>query len=390
MVFRLLNQLNTIKKIKTMTILHVSAVKNWGGGENQIETLCHELKQSNPDVNNIVLCVKNKQFHNRLEQTNIKFETASLAYNLDFRFSLKIIKACKKHKVDVIHIHDPSAIVLTIIADKLSKLPPFIFSKKTSFPIKNKRLTLYKYNYPKIKKIFCVSDETRRICEKSIYDKDKLITIYHGTSLLNKSSETPYLLRDQFKIDPSKKIIGNIGNHIRAKNLETFVKTINHIINVKKRTDFFFIQIGTFTDRTEYLMDKIKELKLENHVAFLGYAPNASNFIPQFDAFLMTSQSEGVPGVIYESFYHKTPVISTNVGGIPEIIEDNINGLLTPKHSPELLSEKIIHLFENETLINQFTSISHEKLMQNFLASTMAKKMLQEYQNVVLGYQTKI
>ena len=66
MVFRLLNQLNTIKKIKTMTILHVSAVKNWGGGENQIETLCYELQQSNPDVNNIVLCVKNKQFDNRL------------------------------------------------------------------------------------------------------------------------------------------------------------------------------------------------------------------------------------------------------------------------------------------------------------------------------------
>jgi glycosyltransferase involved in cell wall biosynthesis len=200
---------------------------------------------------------------------------------------------------------------------------------------------------------------------------------------LNKSSETPYLLRDQFKIDSSKKIIGNIGNHIRAKNLETFVETINQIINIKKRTDLFFIQIGTFTDRTEHLMNTIKELKLENHVAFLGYAPNASNFIPQFDAFLMTSQSEGVPGVIYESFYHKKPVISTDVGGIPEIIEDGINGLLTPKHSPELLSEKIIHLFKNETLIDQFTSISYEKLMRKFLASTMAEKMLEEYKLIV-------
>ena len=366
-----------------MTILHVSAVKNWGGGENQIETLCHELKQSNPDVNNIVLCVKDKAFHERLKKTNIIYETAPLAYNLDFRFSLKIIKLCKKYKADIIHIHDPSAIALTIIADKLSKLPPFIFSKKTSFPIKKKKLTLYKYNYPRIKKIFCVSNETKRICEKSIYDKNKLITIYHGTSLLNKSSETPYSLREKFKIDPSKKIIGNIGNHIRAKNLETFVETINYIINIKKRTDFFFVQIGTFTDRTEDLTKRIKELNLEDHLIFLGYTPNASNFIPQFDAFLMTSQSEGVPGVLYESFYHKTPVVSTNVGGIPEIIEDEVNGLLTPKHSPELLSEKIIHLFENETLANKFTTVSFDKLMKNFLASTMAKKMLEQYTNII-------
>ncbi len=128
---------------------------------------------------------------------------------------------------------------------------------------------------------------------------------------------------------------------------------------------------------------RIKELNLEEYIIFLGYTPNASNYIPQFDAFLMTSQSEGVPGVIYESFYHKTPVVSTDVGGIPEIIEDDVNGLLAPKHSPELLSEKIIHLFENEKLIEQFISISFDKLMKNFLASTMAQKMLNEYTNVI-------
>ncbi|WP_310381955.1 glycosyltransferase family 4 protein [Flavobacterium sp.] len=366
-----------------MTILHVSAVKNWGGGENHIETLCNELKHSNPEIKNIVLCVKNKPFHNRLKLTNIAFETAPLAYNLDFRFSLKIIALCKKHKVNLIHIHDPSGIALTIIADKLSNLPPFIFSKKTSFPIKNKKLTLYKYNYPKIKKYFCVSDETKRICESSIHEKYKLITIYHGTSLLNKGTETPFLIREKFKIDPTTKIIGNIGNHIRAKNLETFVETVNEIVNIKKRDDFFFIQFGTFTDRTEQLTNKIKELKLENHIAFVGYTPNASNFIPQFDAFLMTSQSEGIPEVIFESFYHKTPVITTNVGGIPEIIEDEINGLLTPKHDPKLLSDKIIYLFENKELINQFVQISFNKLMTNYSSLSMAKKMAEEYKFVV-------
>lgn len=362
-----------------MTILHVSAVKNWGGGENHIETLCNELEHSNPEVKNIVLCVKNKPFHNRLKLTTIAFETAPLAYNLDFRFSLKIIALCKKHNVNVIHIHDPSGIALTIIADKLSKLPPFIFSKKTSFPIKNKKLTLYKYNYPKIKKYFCVSNETKRICEDSIQEKHKLITIYHGTSLLNKSSETPFLIREKFKLDSSIKIIGNIGNHIRAKNLETFVETVNEIVNVKKRKDFFFIQFGTFTERTEQLLNKVKELKLENHIVFVDYTPNASNFIPQFDAFLMTSQSEGIPEVIFESFYHKTPVITTNVGGIPEIIEDEINGLLTPKHDPKLLSDKIIFLFENKELINQFVQISHDKLMNNFTSLSMAQKTLNQY-----------
>lgn len=366
-----------------MTILHISAVTGWGGGENHIENLCYELKQSNPEITNIILCVKDAPFHKRLLQSNLQFETAPLAFNLDIRFSFRIIEICKKQKVDIIHIHDPSAIALTILADKFMDLPPFIFSKKTSFPIKKKKLTLYKYNYSKIKRYLCVSDETKRVTEDSIVAKEKIMTIYHGTNISTKSAETPFLLRDKFSIDPSKKIIGIIGNHIRAKNLETLIDVVNIIINVQKRTDFCFIQIGTHTDRSENLIRKVQEFKLENHIQFLGYTPNASNFIPQFDALMITSQSEGIPQVIFESFYHKIPVISTNVGGIPEIIEEGINGLLAPKHNAEILSEKIIYLFENPDLIEKFTNISHEKLINNYTTQMMAQKTLQVYKNVI-------
>jgi len=368
-----------------MTILHISAVKSWGGGENHIETLCYELKQSNPEIRNIVLCVEKNLFHQRLEETQIEFVTAPLAYNLDLRYSLKIIALCKNEKVDIIHIHDPSAIALAILADKFSNLPPFIFSKKTSFPIKDKKLTLYKYNYHKIKKYLCVSEETRRITLESIKVKDKVSTVYQGTSITNKSSETDFLLRERFAIDKSKKIVGIIGNHIRAKNLETFIETVNLIVNVKKRMDIIFVQIGCFTNRTDDLKTRVQELKLENYIHFLGYVPNASNFIPQFDALLMTSQSEGIPEVIFESFYHKKPVISTNVGGIAEILEDEVNGLLTAKQNPEMLAEKIIYLFNNKELEEKFVTLSYEKLISNYSASVMAQKTLKEYKNILNG-----
>lgn len=368
-----------------MTVLHISAVKSWGGGENHIENLCFELEKSNPEVTNIVLCVKDELFHKRLSKTNIITETAPLSINLDLRFALKIIKISRKYKADIIHLHDPSAIVLAIIADKFANLPPFVFSKKTSFPIKNKKLTLYKYNYSKIKKYLCVSEETKRITEESILDKEKLITIYHGTNIATKDSHTPFLLREKFAIDPSKKIIGIIGNHIRAKNFETLVETVNIIVNKQKQTDFIFIQIGSYTDRTDDLLQTVKSLNLEKNILFLGYMPNASNFIPQFDALLLTSQSEGIPQVIYESFYHKIPVVSTNVGGIPEIIQDGINGLLAPKQNPEILAEKIEYLFNNENIIANFVDISKENLLKYYTTSIMAQKTLQEYKTILNG-----
>ena len=186
----------------------------------------------------------------------------AMSSKFDLRAVYRLVKLIRDHKIDIIHIHDPSAIALTIIADKLYNLPPFIFSKKTSFPIKKKKLTLYKYNYPKIKKIICVSNETKRIAAESIINKEKLMTIYDGTSLENKSSKTPFLIRKKYKLDSYTKVIGVIGNHIRAKHYETLIQVVDTIINKKNRKDFFFIQIGNFTDRTENLVKSIEELKM--------------------------------------------------------------------------------------------------------------------------------
>ncbi len=366
-----------------MHILHLSAVTNWGGGENHIENLCFEIAASNPEIKNTIFCVKNSPFHERLKKTNLNYITANLKIKVDPRFLLKLGKTCRRQRIDLIHIHDPSAILLAILADKLYNLPPFIFSKKTSFPIKQRQKTLYKYNYPKIKKILCVSQETMRIAEKGIQDHSKLITVYHGTNLKTKSTETPFLLREKYSIPPNKKIIGNIANHIRAKSLETWIEIADNIINKKKRTDFFFVQIGTFSERTEALLNSIKTLNLEKHVIFMGYTPNASNFLPQFDISLITSQSEGIPQVIYESMYHKTPVISTNVGGIPEIIENEKTGLLAPMHNDIMLTDLVLSLAKDPDMQRDFVKKGYTKLIENFTTDIMAKQTLEIYKNII-------
>jgi len=366
-----------------MNILHVSAVKNWGGGEGQLESLCLELKKHYPGINSTILCVKNGLFHKKLSNSNLNFYTAPLKINLDIRFSLKIVQICKNHNIDIIHIHDPSAIALAIIADKFYNLPPFIFSKKTSFPIKKKKLTLYKYNYTKIRKLICVSNETKKVAAESIFDKDKLITVYDGTSLEDKSSITPFLIKEKYNLDSSTKVIGIIGNHIRAKHYETLIQVVDIIINQKNRKDFFFVQIGNFTDRTENLIKSIDSLNLQKHIILTGFLPTASNFIPQFDVLLLTSQSEGLPLVIYEGFYHKTPVISTDVGGISEVITDNINGLLAPKHDYLTLAEKIIYLFDNPDLKEKFTQLSYEKLINDYTTTKMTKNTVEIYKSIL-------
>ena len=132
-------------------------------------------------------------------------------------------------------------------------------------------------------------------------------------------------------------------------------------------------------------MEYIRTRNLEEHITITSFLPNASNFIPQFDISLLTSQSEGVPQFIYESFYHQVPVVSTDVGGIPEIIEHGINGLISPPHQPELLAQNLIALQNDKKLKQEFVKNSFKKLQDNFTTGVMAEKTLSEYKKVLYG-----
>ncbi|WP_029035032.1 glycosyltransferase family 4 protein [Salinimicrobium terrae] len=367
-----------------MRILHLSAVKTWGGGENHIENLWYEFKKT-PEVENTILCVQKKLFHSRLKMAGIPAISAPLLIKVDPRYIFKIIQVCRQQQFDLIHIHDPTALTLAVIADQFLELPPCILSKKTSFPIRARRQTLFKYNYPKIKKILCVSEATKLVSLKTLHNHELLEVIYHGTRLENKDQKSPFWIHSKYNLPNDAIIIGNIANHIEAKNLETFVHTADYLINRKNQKNLYFFQVGYFSRRTKALIDLVKSLDLEDHLFFTGYMPEASAFIPQFKALLLTSESEGIPQVIYEAFYHNVPVVSTMVGGIPEVIENNVNGLLSEKYHHIGLGENLLFLLENPQVITNFAKISREKLFQDFTSQIMAKKTLEAYKNALNG-----
>lgn len=367
-----------------MNILHISGVRNWGGGENHIENLYNEVKTIDSTVNQTILCVKGGRFAKTLQQKKIPYTEAKLDLKIDPRFILKIIYTCLKKRIDVVHLHDPTALTFCVIADRISgKIPKMIYAKKTSFPIKNRKPTLYKYNYKKIEKYICVSKAVEKVTKKHIIDKHKTVTIYNGIRFENLTDQKIIKLRKTYKISKNIKIIGSIGNHIRAKNLFTFIEVVNYIVNIKKETRFVFVQIGKYTERSKMYLEKVKEYQLTQHIIFTDFINNAAQVIPQFDIFLLTSQSEGLPQVINQAFYHKTPVVSTNPGGIPEIIKDGINGFLSEVEDYQTLGDKILTLDADQKLKKSFVEKSYKQVSESFSTHQMGLKTLNVYKSLV-------
>lgn len=366
-----------------MNVLHISGVLNWGGGENHIQNLCFELAQAHPDVNNMILCVEGSQFHQKLTRLNIPFFTATRRRRIDVSFIKRIINLCKQEAIDLIHLHDPTAMQLAIIADHFSNLPPFVLSRKISYPVRKNFLSLYKYNYKKIKKYLCVSNETSKVLVDGVKDKSKIVTIYHGTRIDNKSDITPFQLREKLNIPLDKKIVGNIANHYPAKDLPTLVRTLNRLINQYGRKDIHIVQIGKPSDTTPEIMALVKSYGVESHISFLGFTEDASNFIPQFDIGFMSSKLEGIAQFIYECFYHRVPVVTTNAGGAAEVIKPGETGFIAQKGDDETLAQHIISVLDQPQDTEAIVANANKLLFSQYITPVMAEKTLAVYRDIV-------
>jgi len=98
---------------------------------------------------------------------------------------------------------------------------------------------------------------------------------------------------------------------------------------------------------------------------------------------VVPSRMESIPQVIKEAFFLKIPVIATKVGGIPEIITDQINGILVSPDNPEQLLEKINMLLKNKELSDDLSAKGHDFVMKNFTWKTLLPKYIEFYKNLL-------
>src|SRR5690606_9704366 len=312
-----------------LKILHISGARSWGGNEQQLIDLVNELKNQNTE--NIVVGVEKMPLEIECKKNNIRYISAK-KNKLNKWVKYKYLKQITKEiQPDIIPLHASDSRTTFLISDVLYKIKiPTVFSKK-GMGRSSSILSKFKYNYKNISAIICVSEKVRKEFSEILSQKNrsKLTVIYDGISISRiKTAESK--LANQLNIDDSEFKLINIGNHVRAKDLPTLIKTMNVLVNELGNRKVKLVQIGEFKEGiTDELKRLILDFNLENHIKLAGFMEEASSYLSQFDLFVMSSEREGFPLTIYEAFYKKIPVVSTKAGGIPEIIEENKNGFLT-------------------------------------------------------------
>lgn len=359
-----------------MNLLHVSTALSWRGGEQQVAYLIGELEKK--EINQTVLCSIGSEMETYCQQNSINYFSCKKSSSISLSYSKTLKKLCKKLEIDLCHLHDAHAHTFAIIAASFfGNNTPLILSRRVDFPIKKSWASNFKYNHPAIKKIICVSDKIKEITAKGISQKEKLVTVHSGIDL--SKFHNSGLLQKELGIDHNIKLIGNTSALADHKDYFTFVDVAEAVLKEKPDCLFPIFGVGPLEKEVrEYIAAK----NLSEKVLLMGFRTNIPSILGDLNIFLMTSKTEGLGTSVIDSFAAGVPVVSTNAGGIPELVENNVTGLLCEVKDVKCLSGAVIMLLDRNNLRLGLAKKAKSKA-SNFSKESTAQKTMLVYQDVL-------
>lgn len=368
-----------------MKVLHLISGGDTGGAKTHIISL---MKQLNRIIEAKVICFIKDTFYYDLLEEDINIEVFMQKSRMDMSVTKRLIEEIERENYDIIHCHGARANFLAMFIKKKINKPMVTtihsdyrldfndnFYKKIIFTPLN-ALALRKFDY-----YIAISDEFKKMLVNRGFKEDRIFVVYNGIDLEDEFSyvsKEEFLNRYNIKAD-NKTIVGIIARLDLVKDHETFIKAAKKVLETRK--DIVFLIAGTGKDEIR-IKNMVKDLKVEEHVHFLGYVEDQYSFFNAIDINVLTSISESFPYAILEGARLKKPIISTDVGGIHHLIRDGYNGWLIRVRDYETLADRLLYSMENKENINTMGENLYKSVENSFSSKVMAESHYDIYEKI--------
>ncbi len=303
-----------------MKIIQIIPRLGMGGAETMCENLSTELMKSGNEVIIISLSNDRTPISKRLEKNGIPVLYLGKKNGLDIKTIIKLRKVLKKEKPDIIHSHT-HALKYCVIADL------FLHHKKihTVHSIASKESTKIDQ---KLNKIFfkvnkVVPVALSELVKKTIIDcyrldADNIPVVFNGCPI------EKCIVKDSYTLGEKVNII-HVGSLIELKNHKAMIDAITLLHKEYPNVCITFVGDGILKSELEKY---INERNCSSYIKLHGLSTDVYSLLGNSDIFILPSLYEGLPMSIIEAMGTGLPIVASNVGGIPDMIKHQCNGLL--------------------------------------------------------------
>jgi glycosyltransferase involved in cell wall biosynthesis len=345
-----------------LKILQVNTEKTWRGGERQTLYNIQGFLQKGHEVE--LLCRKDYPLHKKAKELDINIHPVSNG--------LEAIMYLLKHAryVDIVHAQTSAAQMYGVISS-LAHKTPVVYTRRVDF-VPSGFFTKLKYD--RTTKLTAISSAIKNILENFGQTNIEVIPDIAVPKELNKDRATKLV---HFRGWHNKKIIASVAALVPHKDPLTMVRAIYHLSQM--RDDFMFLHFGE-GDLQEEVEKEIAHLNVSRWYHLMGHVDNVEDFFSIFDVFAMSSQEEGLGSSVLDAFQYKVPVVSTNAGGLQEVVEGN--GLLCDIKDAKALALSINEILNDADLKTAITENAFEAVKKKYSLDAITNQYLQVFESL--------
>lgn len=353
-----------------MKIMQVIPYFCFGGAETMCETLTYELKKMGHEVCVVCLLPERTPISRRMEEAGVRMIYLDKKLGLDLSMIPKLTKQMAAEKPDVVHTH-LNVIKYAALAAKLAGVPRCIHTvhnvAEEEAEGRIQKLSNRFYFRSGWSVPVALSPKVRQsIVDVYGMEQETVPVIYNGIDLSRCQCKETYTGK------PLRLI--HIGRFNEQKNHEGLLKAFGKIQAQLPDSTLALIGDG---ELREAVQNQVRELGLQESVHFLGSRSDVYPYLKEADIFLLPSKYEGMPMTIIEAMGTGLPVVAAAVGGVPDMLEQEKSGLLTPC-DPDAVAEAVLRLASDAQLRERLGRNARQE-SRKFSAEYMAARYCAVY-----------
>lgn len=292
-------------------------------------------------------------------------------------FRLK--KIFQRYRPHIVHTRNWGALE-AVPAARLAGVPVVIHSEHgyevdnlTGLPMRQRLFRKIAYGMADV--IFTVTRELRDYhARQSWTAPDKIRVLYNGvdTKRFSPNLQARTRIRKELGITESTCVIGSVGRMVPIKDYGTLLRAADQLIS--RSGDLLVLLVGSGPDLDSLKQQASASESLRSRVHFLGACDQVPDTLNAMDVFALPSLGEGMSNTMLEAMASGLPVVATNVGGNPEVVEDRHSGLLFKPGDATGLTQALDSLFKNHEIRLKLGIAARERALKKFSLNSMMEQ----------------